>query len=100
MFAASERPKIVVAMVIKIARAKLRSRGGGGMNMPGGGIIGGIGCMPGGGIGPGRYPGGGGGGLNAPRGSIGPWPGGGCGIIVGSSFANGVRRHHHRSVAP
>ncbi len=46
MLIARDRPKIVVARVKRIARAKLRSRGGG-MNI-GGDIIGG--CIIGGGI--------------------------------------------------
>src|SRR4051794_26036363 len=73
----SDAPKIVVASVMKIARAKLRSRyGGGGGHMGGGGICPGIGpCI--GGTQPPRAPGGGTG-ANAPRGSIGGWPGGGC----------------------
>src|SRR5215208_1593968 len=96
MFATSEMPKMVVANVVKIARAKLRSRFGGGPkfigiiggNMPGMPCIGGIGP---GGIGIGGsccivgppLPLGGGGGENAPRGSTGPCPGGGgCGTII------------------
>src|SRR5215212_6994498 len=95
MFSVSDRPKIDVARVTKTAREKLRAgRCGGGINiggyMPGGGIGGGImpGIIPGGiqtgGGGGGTFPLGGGGGVNAPRGSIGPCPGGGCGIIVRS----------------
>src|SRR5690348_11639354 len=93
MFSASEMPKIVVASVIKIPRANdpPGRGGGGGANIGGGYGIGG-GIIPGGGIMPGGAGGGvnigeepppvgGGGGANAPRGSIGPCPGGGCGII-------------------
>src|SRR5437588_1616568 len=79
----------------KIAHPPPPRRGGGG-----GGIIGikaGGGRIPGGGapnpIGgaekPGGgtdMPGGGGGGANAPRGSIGPWPGGSCAVMALPSY--------------
>src|ERR1051326_9095314 len=84
---------MLVASGMKMARAKLRSvRRGGGAGYIIGGIIG---YMPGGGgggicgitTGP-RPGGGGGGGENAPCGSIGPCPGGGCGIMLVSNFEN------------
>src|SRR6476659_4831372 len=103
MLSVSEMPKIVVARVTKIARVNERCGRCGGMNIGGGYIGGGNeggmgGIIPGGGGIPGGEPpagppgaafichdgadvGGPGGGANAPRGSIGPCPGGGCGVI-------------------
>src|SRR6266566_2737581 len=106
MLSVNEMPKMVTASVVRIILAKLfcglnipggniiggeYAPGGGGYIIGGGDIICGGGIGPGPGIGPGApaagagppmggalaIPGGGGGGVNAPRGSIGPCPAGG-----------------------
>ena len=74
--------------MMKIVRPMPR-RGGG---CHGGGIMGEL-NMGGGGMlpyGGGIPPVGGGGGEKAPRGSTGPWPGGGCSVICGNAKARGA----------
>ena len=84
MFNTIDNPKMVVASVVKIARANPRRGGCGGGNPPpiihGGG--GGGGGKFGGANPPLRCAPGGGGGANAPRGSIGPWPVGGSEFML------------------